>query len=378
MKTVNVGVIGGGFMARTDVHGYINLHLYYDPVPVKFRLHTICHRTPEKAEQARVSLGFERATTDFGEVTESPEIDIVHICTPNNLHQEELLSAMAHGKHIYCHKPLVVNMAEAKEIEKSLPSYEGTAQMVFNYRFLPATIRARELIAEGFVGRVLSFRGAYLHSGSADPEAPLKWKLSREKGGGVINDLGSHILDLVHMLVGDYAAIWCTTGIAYPNRPAFDDPRRRVPVEAEDAAYMTVRLPEGGVGTLEASKIATGIQDELRFEIHGEKAAIRFNLMHPNWLDVYDTRQPAGPTGGMQGWQAIDTVQRYPKPAAGFPGAKCSIGWLRSHLACLHNFLAAVSRGEPASPNLEQGIYIQQVMEAARESDAESRWVELK
>ncbi len=378
MKVVNVGLIGGGFMARTDVHGYINLHLHYEPVPVEFHLHTLCHRTPEKAEHARALLGFERASTDFREVTESPEIDLVHICTPNHLHKEELLSAMAHGKHIYCHKPLVVNLAEAEQIQSALPGYEGIAQMVFNYRFLPATIRARELIAEGFLGRVLSFRGAYLHSGSVDPDAPLKWKRSRAGGGGAINDLGSHILDLMHMLVGDYEAIGCTTSITFADRPALDDPSRRVPVDAEDAACMTVRLPDGGIGTLEASKIATGTQDELRFELHGETGAIRFNLMYPNWLEVYDTRQPGGPTGGRQGWQAIDTVQRYPTPAAGFPGPKCSIGWLRAHMACLHNFLAAASRGEPAEPDLAQGIYIQRVMSAAHQSAQSGHWVSLK
>ncbi len=378
MKTVNVGLIGGGFMARTDVHGYINLHLYYDPVPVKFRLRRICHRTPQKAEHARKLLGLEEACTDFRQITESADIDVVHICTPNHLHREELLSAIAHNKHIYCHKPLVVSMAEAEEVRKALPAYQATAQMVFHTRFFPAIIRARQLTTEGFVGRVLAFRGTYLHSSNADPEAPLKWKLSRQAGGGVINDLGSHILDLVHMLAGDYESICCTTTIAYPDRPALDGSGQRLPVDAEDAAHMMVRLPGGGAGTLEASKLATGTQDELRFEIHGEEGAMRFNLMYPNWLEIYDNQQPTGPTGGRQGWQAIDTVQRYPEPATGFPGPKCTIGWLRAHLACLHNFLAALSRDEPAQPGLEQGIYIQRVMEAAHQSDREGKWIDLK
>ena len=141
---------------------------------------------------------------------------------------------------------------------------------------------------------------------------------------------------------------------------------------------MVVRLPGGCVGTVEASKVATGTQDELRFEIHGDKGAMRFNTMHPNSLEIYDTRLPSGQTGGSQGWQALDTVQRYPKPATGFPMVKASVGWLRAHMACLHNFLASVARSEPAEPGLEQGIYIQRVMEAAKGSDREGRWVDLE
>ena len=80
--------------------------------------------------------------TDYRAVTENPEIDIVHICTPNHLHREALLSAMRQQKHIYCDKPLVATLAEAEEIEAALPDYRGTAQMTFQNRFFPATLRA--------------------------------------------------------------------------------------------------------------------------------------------------------------------------------------------------------------------------------------------
>jgi predicted dehydrogenase len=134
---------------------------------------------------------------------------------------------------------------------------------------------------------------------------------------------------------------------------------------------MAIRLRGGCLGSVEASKIATGTLDELRFEIHGEKGALRFDLMRPNWLEVYERE-------GRGGWQALDTVQDYPKPAAGFPSPKASVGWIRAHAACLHNFLDAIAQGEPAEPSLRQGISIQRVMEAARISDREGRWVDLR
>jgi len=373
MKELNVGMLGFGFMGRAHAYGYLNLPLFYDPVPLRARLHSVCTSSQDTAERARALLGFETACTDYREITENPQVDIVHICTPNKFHKEALLSAMAHGKHIYCEKPLVVDAAEADEVERALPRYQGVAQIVFHNRFFPATLQARRLVEEGFLGRPLSLRAAYLHSGSADPDAPLKWKLSREMGGGVIADLGSHVLDLVNHLVGDFEAIWCATDVAYKDRPAADGSGRRVPVEAEDAALMVVRVSGGGLGVIEASKIATGALDELRFEIHGEKGAMRFNLMRPNWLEVYDNSK----ADGLRGWQALDTVQSYPKPAVSFPSPKASIGWLRAHLASLHNFLAAVARGEPVEPGLQQAIYVQRVMEAARISDKTGAWVDL-
>lgn len=378
MRELNVGILGFGFMGKVHAYAYINLPLFYDPVPVSVRLHSVCDSNPETAENGRALLGFERACTDYRQVTEDPAIDIVDVCTPNKFHKDALLSALAHGKHVCCEKPLVTDAAEAEEIEHALVGYGGTAQMIFNIRYFPATLRAKELVQEGFLGRVLSFRAAYLHSGSADPEAPLKWKLSQEMGGGVITDLGSHILDLVNHLVGDFEAIWCATHMPYPERPAANGSGRRVPVEAEESAVMVVRLPGGCAGTVEASKVATGTQDELRFEIHGDKGAMRFNTMHPNSLDIYDMARPGGQMGGLQGWQALDTVQRYPKPATGFPMVKASIGWIRAHMACLHNFLASVAGSEPGHPGLDQGIYIQRVMEAAKVSDREGRWVNLQ
>ena len=375
MKRVNVGFVGFGFIGKVHAFGYHNLPLYYDPPPVQHRFHTVCTSRPETAERARALLGFERAVTDFREVTEDPDIDVVHICTPNRFHRDAVLSAMEHQKHIYCDKPLTATLDEAREIERALPGYEGVHQMTLQSRFFPATLRARELVDEGFLGEVLSFRAAYLHSGSANPEAPLKWKLSRDlAGGGVLLDLGTHVIDIVRHLVGEFSEVFCVNKVAFPDRPSVEDPARRVPVEAEDLSLMTVRTQGGALGTIEATKIATGAQDELRFEIHGTRGALRFNLMLPNYLEAWSMADPTGPHGGEQGWKAIDTVQRFPKPG-GWPTPKASIGWLRGHVHCLYNFLTGVAAGERVGPGLEVGIRLQEIADAAYRSDTERAWV---
>ena len=169
------------------------------------------------------------AATDYRAVTENPDIDIVHICTPNHLHKDALLSAMRQQKHIYCDKPLVATRDEAEQVEAALKDYRGVAQMTFQNRFFPATMRAKQLVESGGLGQILAFRVCYLHGGNADPDAMLRWRHTAAAGGGVIADLASHILDLVDWLIGPFQAVAAATRIAYPRArpPAIRPPASR-------------------------------------------------------------------------------------------------------------------------------------------------------
>lgn len=377
MRTYNVGILGFGMIGRVHAYGYLNLPLCYDPVPLRARISHVITSREETAEKARQTIGADVAGTDFRAVTENPQIDIVHICTPNHLHKEALLSAIVHQKHIYCDKPLVATMSEAEEIRAALAGYRGTAQMVFQNRFFPATMRAKQLVAEGALGEVLGFRACYLHGGSAAANAPLKWKLTTAAGGGVIADLGSHVLDLVDWLIGPLGEVMAATQVAYPQRPSPTDPTQQLTVDAEDCVTCLAKLPSGALGTIEATKIATGAEDEIRLEIHGSRGASRFNGMDPHHLEWHDAAAPDRPLGGLRGWHRIDAGQRYEPPAASFPNPKAAIGWVRSHVACLANFLQAVAEGRPAQPDLWQGIRVQHLMDCLRRSAVEKRWVDV-
>jgi len=368
MRTLRIGFVGFGFIGKVHAFGYRTFPFYYPSLPEAV-FQVVCTSREETARRAQKAYGFARATTDFRRVTEAPDVDVVHIATPNRYHRDALLSALAAGKHVYCEKPLVSNVEEAREVAAALATYSGTAQMVLQNRFSPAALRAKALAEEGFLGRLLSFRAAYLHAGSADPDAPLKWKLSKEEaGGGVLLDLGSHILDLVRHIGGEISEVACETTIAFSERPT-PDGRQRVPVEAEDLALITVRLADGALGTVEATKIATGTLDELRFEFHGTAGALRFNSMRPNWLEVYRSKE-AEPSG-LTGWQALDTGNDFPPPAARFPGPKFALGWIRTHVACLAHFISAVAEGRPAEPSLADGVRLQEILDACYRSAGE-------
>ena len=236
-------------------------------------------------------------------------------------------------------------------------------------------MRAKQLIDEGFLGRIWSFRACYLHSSSINPKKPITWKLDKAQGGGgVLFDIGSHILDLLGHLLGPFDRLIADSETFIRQRPRADT-GAMVDVETDDITMLLLRTRAGAMGTVEASKLATGANDELRFEIHGEKGAMRFNLMEPNWLEVYDTRDAAEPIGGMRGFRKVETVNRYPSPGGKFPGGQFSIGWIRGHVACLFNFLSAVGGKAKAHPDFAQAAELQRLMETAYASAAKREWL---
>jgi len=371
MDELGVGMLGFGFIGKVHAYGYQNIPLYYDPPPVATRLVGVATSRPETAQKAARQGGFEFGTDDWREVVARDDIDIINICTPNDLHCDQLIAAMKAGEHIYCDKPLVVTAEDAARVKAAMEDWSGIGQMTLQYRFYPATIRAKQLIDEGFVGKVVAFRSVYLHSGSVDPDKPMGWKQLASAQGGVLQDLGSHNIDLMEYLIGPFASLLTESYILYDERS--DSQGNVVPVEAEDHFVMLAKLDNGAVGSIEASKICTGTDDDLRFEIHGDTGALRFNLMNPNYLEAYDLSEPDTPVGGLRGWRQIATIQHFAEPC-NFPSPKLGIGWIRGHMHCLYNFLEAVARGEQPQPSLERGLELREILTVARESAATRSW----
>lgn len=376
MKEIGIGIIGFGFMGKTHTYGYKTIPLYYDNLPFKIKLVGVCDVNRETAEYAKEMQGFQFSTSDPDDILQREDIDIVNICTPNIFHKDTVIKALKAGKHIYCDKPLAISYEETREIIKEIGSSSVITQMALQYRYFPVTMRAKELIDEGSIGQVLSFRASYLHSGSVDPNKPLGWKQDKKfGGGGVLFDLGSHVIDLMYYLLGKYASIFADTTVIYSHRPAIDG--QLVKVEADDLALMIAKMENGATGTIEASKVATGTNDEMRVEIHGDQGALRFNLMEPNYLEFYDNTLPDEPYGGRKGFVRIECVQRFKKPGGNFPNSKFSIGWIRAHVHSLYNFIESIHCNRQGTPSFEDGAYVQYIMEKAYESADKGHWINL-
>ena len=382
MKEYKAGILGYGFMGKAHTYSYKTMQLYYDDLPFHVKLGAVYTRNAEKGKALCERHGFEYASQNEDDIINDPNIDIINICTPNHMHKDEIIKCIRAGKHIYCEKPMVLSYEEAKEVEAALKEYkyDKTAQMVFHNRYFPTSLRAREIIDEGRIGKVFSFRAAYLHPGSSVGSRPATWRFLPEMTGmGTLFDAGSHVLDLlVSMLGKEYASVFAASQIVFPQRPSMDG-KSMVDIAVDDATYMILKLNGGAMGTVECSKIATGSSDELRFEIHGEKGALAYNSMSPNYLRFYDATTPDSikSLGADRGWKEIECCQHFHAPGGGFPHPRSSIGWLRGHAHSLYVFTDNVFNNKPGVPSLTDGAYIQYVMEQAASSAEKGCWVNI-
>lgn len=324
-------------------------------------------------DDALSAFDFKKSTLDWHDIVNDPEIDAVSVCTPNAMHEEIAIAALEAGKHVYIDKPLADNYASAARIAEAAAKSAGRSMVVFNDRFFPSTLRAKQIAEEGKLGEITGFSCRYLHSGSLDANKPAGWKQLAE--GGVLNDLAVHALDLITWMIGYPASVFCATNRLYNERPLPGGGTAKGSEIAEDHAVMTLRMPNGALGTVEASKIATGSNDEMFLEITGTKGAIRWNLMEPDWLWFYDNTLPEGPYGGMKGFVRIECVARYPKPGGSFLPSKNTIGWDRGHMHCMYTFLEAIAHAKTPEPSLQHGAQLQRLIDLAKQSETEGRFL---
>ncbi len=284
-----------------------------------------------------------------------------------------MAAARAH-KHIYCEKPLALNVAEGQRMVEAVQAAGVNSQMTFHFRFYPAMLRARQLIEEGFVGRIFSFRARYYRASYINPDKPLSWRQQKDvAGGGALFDLGSHILDLVYYLLGDFGSVQAVLDTLIKERPIAGQAGQKGRVDVDDIALLHVRMADGTLGLVEISRMGTGTTNDLIVEIYGERGAIRFDLNSPDWLEVYDVRDPEQPLGGMRGFRRLETVQRYEGQKV--PDWTMTPSFARAHAECQYRFLKAIWDNRPASPSLADGLHIQRMMEAAMRSSAAGGWV---
>lgn len=377
-KEIRIGLIGFGAMGKTHAFAVNNLPYYFGDLPFRARICGVATRSMEKSERVAKEYGLGSPAEREEELILSPDIDAIDICTPNVCHLATARAALAAGKHLYCEKPLGSTFAEAREMAELAKKSGRICTAVFNNRHLAAVQRAKELIDSGRLGKILHFDFQYLHNSCTDPQKPAGWKQDAAVCGvgGVLFDLGSHILDLAVYLCGEISRVYGKSQIAYPIRKGAEGAEWQT--NAPEAFYMTVTAKSGAVGTLTASKLTTGANDDLSFAVYGERGALRFSLMDLNYLYFYDATAPAAPNGGERGFTAIECVGRYDLPAGGFPSPKAPSGWLRGHVMSLYRFLDAVYTGKQNAPTFADAAYVQYLMELALESAATGKETEAR
>lgn len=366
-REIRIGLVGYGFMGKTHAYSVSALPFFFEQLPFTAKITGVVTRSMEKSLSVAKDLGIPHAYDRVEDLIAS-DVDVIDVCTPNICHARDVELAIRAGKHVYCEKPLADTLTAAEHMASLASGRNSICTVVFNNRHLAAVCRAKQLIDEGRLGRILSFHFDYLHNSCVDPDKKAGWKQTAAVcgEGGVLLDLGAHILDLAVFLCGRFSSISGRSQIAFPERAGTDGSPWKT--DAPEAFYMHATTEGGAQGILTASKLATGMNDDLNFKIHGTKGALSFSLMSPNYLDFYDTSEPGAPYGGTRGFTRIECVGRYPAPAGAFPSPKAATGWLRGHLMSMYHFLNAVYEGKQNEPSFAHAAYIQLLMDAALRS----------
>ncbi len=357
-------------MGKTHALGFATASRVFD-LPFDVDLAVLADVDAVTAERAAGSLGFRRSTGNWRELLDDPEVQVIDITTPNTLHREMALAAIAAGKHVYCEKPLAPTAAEALEMTQAAAKAGVATQVGFNYLKNPMLGLAKRLIEAGEIGEVRTFRGVHAEDYMADAQAPWTWRLDPAGGGGALADIGSHILATARYLVGPITALIAAVETPIAARPAMAGARETRPVAVDDVARLLVRFANGATGNIEANWIATGRKMQHDFEIYGSKGAIAFTQERFNELDIYFTDDKTG----LRGFRTVFAGPEH-EPYGAFcvaPGHQIGFNDLKA--IEVRDFLHAVA-GEPTpGPDFAEGYEIQKLVETAYRSSREKQWL---
>ena len=364
-RPLGVAVIGYSFMGKAHSNAWRNVNAFYPDTP-SVRQQVLVGRDERAVKEAAGRYGWAEATTDWAAVVDRDDVDIVDICTPGESHSEIALAALAAGKHVLVEKPLANSISEAEQMVAAATAASTRAMVGFNYRRVPALALARELIRDGRIGTVRQVRAAYLQDWLADPAAPMTWRLRKESAGsGVLGDLGSHVIDQLHHLLGE--PVTSVAGQLRTFVPERTGPSGPEAVTVDDAAWLTAETASGAVAGIELSRMATGRKNGLTLELYGDRGAIGFDLERLNELQVLD--DTTGPASGSR--RVVVTETTHPHLAAWWPAGHV-LGWDSTFTIQAADFLTAISTGTDPTPSFSDGLRVQRVLAAAEESAAGS------
>jgi predicted dehydrogenase len=284
---IGVGMLGYAFMGKAHTNAFKKLPYMIYPPPAVPTLAAICGRNEAATAEAARRYGYARYYTDWRKMLEDPAVKLFDNGGPNDAHAEPCIAAAQAGKHILCEKPLARTAEESKTMLDAVNKAGVKHMVAFNYRFVPAIRQARLLIESGALGRIYHFRAMYLQEWIMPHyNTPMIWRLDKKAAGsGALGDLGAHIIDLAHYLVGGIKGVSAMAQTFIKNRPNPDGSMGTVDVD--DAFVAAVEFENGALGTLEATRFAAGHKNYEVLEINGEKGSIRFNLERMNELDVF-------------------------------------------------------------------------------------------
>lgn len=385
MDTLDVGVIGAGWMGHVHARAYARVGQHWPDVRLRPRVAAVADASEAAAKTLAAAHGDPTAYADWRELLADPAIAAVSVTAPNFLHREIGVAVAEAGKHLWIEKPVGLTRDDAVAVRDAVRAAGVVGCVGFNYRHIPAVARARRLIASGAIGTPTHARTQLLTDYAAHPGSPLSWRYAVDRGGhGVLGDLASHGVDLLRFLLGDIAALTAQTAIHIPRRPVADAAGHYAvldvdqpglafgEVENEDYVVALVRMASGVLSVCEADRAAVGEQNNYAVEVHGTRGLLRWDFRRPGELQVSSGDQYAG--------QPTSTVFSEPgdgEYVAFQPGAGIAMGYDDTKVVEARNFLLAISGLPVELATPDDAVASASALDAMVTSHRTGEWVTL-
>lgn len=360
---LGIGLIGTGYMGKTHALAYRNVHAVMGDLPA-IRLRTLCDTPQDKADAMAAQFGFEHSSDDWRSLLNDPEIDIVSVTTPNQLHKEMALELIAAGKHVWCEKPMALTLADAVEMEVAARKAGVLTLTGYNYVKNPVFKLAQDLIADGVIGTPVHFRGWVDEDYQADPDLPWTWRARiKDAGLGTLGDLGCHLVSMAYGLLGPIESLIGDMQTVHVTRP-MPDGQGHGQVENEDTASALVRFANGVQGSIATSRSAWGRKNRLAFEVHGTKGMICFDQERMNELQLYENSGPKS----QQGFKTILAGPEHAPYGNFCPAAGHQLGFNDLKVIEAAELLTAIKEDRAAYPDFTAALEFEKVIHAIAES----------
>jgi predicted dehydrogenase len=384
--SIGVGLIGYAFMGAAHSQAWRTAPHFFD-LPLRPELTVLAGRNQEAVTDAAGRLGWASTETDWRRVIERDDVGLVDVCTPGDTHAEIAIAALVAGKHVLCEKPLANTVAEAEAMAEAAAkaATQGVRSMVgFTYRRVPAIALARRLVADGRLGDIRHVRAQYLQDWIADAEAPMSWRLEKDKAGsGALGDIGAHIVDLTQYITGEAltgVSAMLETFVKERPLPAAAGSLSGVggegtgTVTVDDAAVFLGRFTGGALAVFEATRFALGRKNAIRIEINGSAGSLAFDFEDMNVLEFFDGTEPAEIAGFRR---ILVTEPEHPYVAAWWPAGH-GLGYEHGFTHQAVDLVTAIAKGEDPTPSFADGLQVQRVLDAVERSAADrSTWTEI-
>jgi len=358
-EKVKIGIIGTGFARLTQIPAFVNCE---DAEVV-----SVASASLANAKRVAADFDIEHFTDDWRETVKREEIDLISITTPPNLHHEMTMFALEHDKHILCEKPMAMNAAEAEEMTKAAKEKGLMALIDHELRFLNGRRKAYEMIRNGEIGKVVHFKQMFRNASRGKADIPWNWWSDIEAGGGALGAIGSHAIDgFQWFLDTEITDIFCLLKTNVKERVDFKGAKRAVTVDDEVnmiLKFADSELTQDASGTVSLSVVEAGKYD-FNCKIFGSEGSIIVGESGELWFAKM----------GSNKWEEID-IDLGDAP----PDTKAG-GWSRGFMSFSREIVSALKEGKTEishAATFADGLKIQRVLDAARESDASGKMIKI-